>query len=320
MERQSKRNIEQENWLSMRILGERFIKRWDVHAIQTPDGRYVSIKKPITGRDLNLHLKGVITLGTYNLTKNDMTDYIVLDADGEVPHQQLFSMANDIAEEGIPSHMELSRRGGHLWFFSEDPISGKDAKNFGENLLQSHNINGVEVFPKQETISGGVGSLIRLPFGVHRKSGKVYPFVNIEDGLPIAETTYEQLLKLWRVKTVSKAAIEKYAMLESKDKETRTPTSAVNETQESVWSKIRASEPAINFIGRYVELTPTPTGAIGYCPFHEDEVPSFSVNVEGNYWNCFAGCGGGSIIDFYMKFKDVELGEAVHDLRKLLEV
>ena len=26
--------------------------------------------------------------------------------------------------------------------------------------------------------------------------------------------------------------------------------------------------------------------------------PSFGVNTEGNYWHCFAGCGGGSVIDF----------------------
>jgi DNA primase len=52
----------------------------------------------------------------------------------------------------------------------------------------------------------------------------------------------------------------------------------------------------------------------------DDEHQSFSVNRDGSYWNCFAGCGGGTIIDFWIKFKGVELGEAVHELRKMLGV
>ena len=33
-----------------------------------------------------------------------------------------------------------------------------------------------------------------------------------------------------------------------------------------------------------------------------------------------AGCGGGSIIDFWMKWKQLKFGEAVHELRVMLEV
>lgn len=38
------------------------------------------------------------------------------------------------------------------------------------------------------------------------------------------------------------------------------------------------------------------------CPFHEDSTPSFSVNVGKQTWNCFGGCGGGSIVDLIAKF------------------
>ncbi len=76
----------------------------------------------------------------------------------------------------------------------------------------------------------------------------------------------------------------------------------------------------VDFIGRFVDLSTTPRGAIGHCPFHEDEHQSFSVYRDGNYWKCFAGCGGGSIIDFWMKFNGVDLGEAIHELREMLEL
>ncbi len=37
------------------------------------------------------------------------------------------------------------------------------------------------------------------------------------------------------------------------------------------------------------------------CPFHADGTPSMSLNFDENVWNCFAGCGGGSSIDFIAK-------------------
>lgn len=35
----------------------------------------------------------------------------------------------------------------------------------------------------------------------------------------------------------------------------------------------------------------------GYCPFHDDRRKSFSINPERNFWQCFSGCGQGSLAD-----------------------
>ena len=48
--------------------------------------------------------------------------------------------------------------------------------DFGRGLLSYHHLEGVEIFPKQEKIIGGPGSLIRMPFGIHRLSGLRYSF------------------------------------------------------------------------------------------------------------------------------------------------
>lgn len=40
------------------------------------------------------------------------------------------------------------------------------------------------------------------------------------------------------------------------------------------------------------------------CPFHEDGSPSFGVNVDEQVWHCYAGCGGGSVIDLLAKFEN----------------
>jgi hypothetical protein len=67
--------------------------------------------------------------------------------------------------------------------------------------------------------------------------------------------------------------------------------------------RIKASVTVLESISQYVDLQPTANGALGRCPFHDDHHPSFGVNDEGNYWHCFAGCGGGSAIDFWMKWR-----------------
>lgn len=42
------------------------------------------------------------------------------------------------------------------------------------------------------------------------------------------------------------------------------------------------------------------------CPFHDDRLPSCSVNMKKGIWYCHSGCGGGTLDEF---FKD--LGETV---------
>jgi DNA primase len=74
----------------------------------------------------------------------------------------------------------------------------------------------------------------------------------------------------------------------------------------------------LEFVSQYVKLKPTASGAIGLCPFHDDHQPSFGVNEEGNYWHCFAGCGGGSVIDFWMRGKECDFAMAIRELVEML--
>lgn len=74
------------------------------------------------------------------------------------------------------------------------------------------------------------------------------------------------------------------------------------------------------FVGRYVELDQE---GRGLCPFHDDRRASFSVSRDGNYWHCFAGCGGGSIIDFWMRWRakngqDSSFVATITDLARML--
>lgn len=297
------------------LLAVRFVQRWDLYARQLPDGRYVAVKEPLLAQHVIDHLKGKVTLGAYVLDEGSQARYTVLDADDDVSYHTLFKLADSLREEGIPSYMESSRRGGHLWFFHEEVVPGKVAKRFGEAVLQESNIADVEVFPKQEILTTGPGSLIRLPFGRHQKSGSVYPFVN-ENGLLLAPTIREQIAILSEAETVPTSQAIAYAESIPEQRNSSTP----HVTELPVWEKIKRVAPAMEFIGQYVDLEPTASGAVGHCPFHDDQHMSFGVNEEGNFWNCFAGCGGGSVIDFYMKLNGCDFSSAVEEMSEMLGV
>lgn len=74
----------------------------------------------------------------------------------------------------------------------------------------------------------------------------------------------------------------------------------------------------LEFVSQFVDLKPTGSGALGLYPFHDDHHANFGVNDKGNYWHCFAGCGGGSVIDFWMKWQKCEFRAAIGELARML--
>src|SRR5438105_10137119 len=98
----------------------------------------------------------------------------------------------------MTAYRELSRRGGHLWLFPP-PTTGTDIRRFAKQLLIQHkipekrgNAPGIEIYPKQDVLVTGPGSLVRLPLGIHRVTSKRYSFITA-DGKPLAPTVREQM-------------------------------------------------------------------------------------------------------------------------------
>ena len=290
-----------------------FIQRRDLYPRQMDDGSYLCIRKPLKDWHITRHLSGEITLGTYVLDENSKARFVVFDADDEGEMDRLVSMARILQIHNVPGYLESSRRGGHFWLFLSKPVSGKQAQLFGKGLQKTFGLQGIELFPKQAQLKTGPGSLIRMPFGVHRKTGKRYGFITT-DGQPLAPTLPEQIQLLSQPQVIPEAAFRAYQDLgiPKPQKPVFQPVEAPEGTPSD---RIKASITVHDFVGQYVELAPTGRGR---CPFHDDQNASFSVNAEGNYWHCFAGCGGGSIIDFWMKYKNCEFTPAVRELAGML--
>jgi hypothetical protein len=271
------------------VLAQRFVQRWDPYAHQIDDGSYVCVHEQLNVGHLLDHLRGEVTLGGYLLDQESRARFLVLDADDAQSWERLGHLAKALAREDVPAYLEASRRGGHLWLFLAQGVEGREVRTFGQGLLVAHRIEGVELYPKQDQLADGPGSLIRMPFGVHRLTGRRYGFYT-SDGSPLTPTIREQIYALKTPETVPEAAFETYRSFVLPQ-----PVAAVTEPPEELTGtlseRIKASVTVLEFVSQYVDLKPTASGAVGLCPFHDDHRRSFGVNAEGNYWHCFAGCG-----------------------------
>ncbi len=281
--------------------GRVFFNRTDEYAVQTPEGSYFLVRRQVTQRLIISHLKGKVTLATYVLGKDDTSKFAVLDVDNDERRQALIRIHRELP---LPSYLEASRRGGHLWFFFAEPVEGAVAKAFGLEIARIFELEA-EVFPKQAT-SEGPGSCIRLPLGIHRKTGDRYPFVGLGDW-------HSQLEALSHPAAIPTADVLKYQYEEP----VHARAAPTFNGELPVWEKIKQRLSIGEMVSRYVDLD---SKGRGRCPFHDDQHPSFSVNFDEGYWHCFAGCGGGSVIDFWMKLNNMTFVEAVSDLAVMLDI
>ena len=295
-----------------------FINRSDRYPLQLHDGSYVTVEEPLTMAMVEAHIRGTRTIGAYALDAQSMAKWLCFDADGALEWYGLCALHACLADQNMPSYLETSRRGGHLWLFLE-PLPGREARRFGKHLLAEHNLTGLELFPKQDQLHTGPGSLVRLPLGVHRKSGRRYPFVS-SAGKPLAPTVREQLLILANPERITYSAVTSLLRPVQDNRPAPPLHDAAPLKDETPSARIKNAIGVFDFVSQYVELDQE---GRGLCPFHADHRASFSVSQDGNYWYCFARCGGGSIIDFWMKWRakngqDSSFKATITDLTRML--
>lgn len=280
-----------------------FINRLDMYPIQLDTGTYVSVKKPLDWALVTLHLQGRPTLGAYALDEDSQAKWICFDADDRPGWRGLLAVARVLDQQGITAYLEPSRRGGHLWLFTP-LLPGSEVRQFGRQLLAEHHLIGMELYPKQDQLVTGPGSFVRLPLGIHRKTGKRYHFVTLT-GEPLAPTVREQIQLLTAPMRVPQGFIDQ-VITNAPAPRVVSPTPTFEPpggdvTGETLSEKLKNRISVYDFVREYVELDPR---GRGYCPFHDDHHKSFGVNQDGNYWHCWAGCGGGSVIDFWAKMRE----------------
>jgi len=148
------------------LFRERFVQRADLYPVQLAGGQYTVVRRPLDETVIRRHLQGRITIGLYG-APDSTSKWLCLDIDthDEVELHRLWRRLDRLQ---VPHLTEFSgRKGYHLWVFFCSPVPNRLARTLGRALTRKH-----EVFPKQDHISdGGLGNLVKAPWGVHRVTG-----------------------------------------------------------------------------------------------------------------------------------------------------
>jgi hypothetical protein len=178
-----------QDWLQL------FANRTQPYALQQSDGSYRWIYEDCTPRLVAAHLAGELTLALSSTSAHTCSRWACLDVDvpGSLP--QLVALRVALAELGLPGLVEASRRGGHLWLFCEELVPAVAlrfalARALAEALAMGVEVPAHELYP-DALGTGRLGHAVRLPLGVHRRTGLRYPLFD-EHGLPCAFTTTEK--------------------------------------------------------------------------------------------------------------------------------
>lgn len=292
-----------------------FVGRASDFAYQEEGGRYVRAGRPLTEEDIYLHLLGVRTLGTYVINEQGGCRFCVLDADRPDGLRMLRDVQRALARDGYPSYLELSNRAGHLWLFFQEEIPASQVRAW----FLPYCPQGVEFFPKQSQTTG-YGSLIRLPLGIHRKSGQRYPFVQWKGTAIVSVTELSLSAQLAWLEQIERIPVPAHRriILHSEGKQpphtslTSTPIRHLPYAATTIQAWCAMQNP-LQVIRNYVELD---SRGIGHCPFgshHDDGIdqhPSFRVyephRPGGSCWYCYAWQRGGNVFNFLCQWHNVD--------------
>lgn len=156
------------------------------------------------------HLIGATTLGVYPLLKDNTSNFIAADFDGEGWRVTVHEFLNTCKKRGLPVATERSRsgNGAHVWCFFEAPYPAYRSRRIFLSLLrEAVSINAFKkgenfdrLFPNQNQLSGkGLGNLIALPLqGASRKLGNSV-FVDPEDSFSVVSDQWQFLKDMPRV-------------------------------------------------------------------------------------------------------------------------
>lgn len=190
----------------MRVL---FAGRENVHARQWIDeeGRvgYSPVHEPLADHLLALHLQGTATLGVYPVRADQTVLFGVLDIDvrksalatgeagqsmtahlREMVQADARRLARQFEQLHLPIYAEESGyKGVHLWLFLAEPVPAAEVKRFLEAVVQRVGPPSPElqweIFPKQAQVAEDqLGNLIKLPLGIHLKTGRRCLFTDLE--------------------------------------------------------------------------------------------------------------------------------------------
>lgn len=86
---------------------------------------------------------------------------------------------------------------------------------------------------------------------------------------------------------------------------------------ETVVQQVSQQANIVDIIDQFVALTKRGKNYFGYCPFHDERTPSFSVSPEKKIYKCFSCGRAGNVFSFFMEKEGLSFGESVKKVADL---
>jgi hypothetical protein len=291
----------------------RFLTRRQPYARQQEDGSYRWVFQRLDRLALLAHMQGKETLALSARDDLGQCRWVCVDADAPDGLDHLRLVQQALESHALPSLLEQSRRGGHLWLFFTLPQPASLATGLVHGVLDS--LYGsrqlpkvLEVFPDHTEL----GHAVRMPLGIHRRTGMRYPFldhsgasVDLED-LPaaMAFALAQPVIRPEQLRALA-------AQLGDSSQTARISPTVASQSSPSALSSttsavIRWVDAQVNLLNLLEELVPATDmrlagqGYLGWCPFHDDRAPdtngdpgtpSFYVVHNTRYgwsWRCLS--------------------------------
>lgn len=196
------------------LMLEAFAGRDDIYSIEMTVGeqrRKTELQEtPLTEQQMEEHLRGERTIGTYIQRPNSTVRYIVWDID--ISKQFILSHGNSgaefeaglrkayrkaleiqklLEEKGMHGYIEYSGfRGYHVWLILSEWIPVRFANmmtDVVDEVLDTEDIINIECFPNKVRLKAGrFGQILKIPYGIHVRSGKRSCFID-DNGEPVTD-------------------------------------------------------------------------------------------------------------------------------------
>jgi len=187
----------------LEVLGRFFRGRSDAYLVwEKGRDHYRKVDEPLTEEVLKKHLRGEIAVAVYVISEDNRCWFGVYDWDEKGVAEKVITLKRTLEHFELPALIEpTGGRGVHLWTFFDGVSSEKVYKllhilreKAAESLELAPEELVREVFPKQPSIPpGGFGNAVKLPWGVHPRTGKRSNFVD-ESGNKLDESIFDSVV------------------------------------------------------------------------------------------------------------------------------
>lgn len=266
------------------------------HYYFRPSHKRTGAPLEISENTIRRHLEGEITIGLYAINpESQCCKWVAIDADYKNAMEDLLKLQYRLVQDGVQPALEMSRRGGHLWIFLAEPLLAENCRIYIHDVARRLGVpvkgtdlrEGIEVFPKQDSIgSGEFGNAIRGPLGVHRGAARRFFFYG-------ADYTIEaQVAYLNRLRKLTQHELQVFIAGKEKPRSEGAPrerTGASPFRSRATRSEFRILEHVgpLRKVGRnYVTRCPSCAGA-----GHDWSGDNLAILIEDpRFYRCWAGC------------------------------